>query len=111
MRTPVLWMGRWAAAGGDSLDFFDAKGVVEAMLGGIGVQASFAPRSEFGFLEGHTAEVRAGNDIVGILGQVHPDHGSVWTSTERTAGRSRTAALHVSPASADAYTCPPVVPK
>src|SRR5207253_355605 len=39
------------------------------------------------------------------------DHGSVWTSTEKTAGRSRTMAFQVSPASADAYTCPPVVPK
>ncbi len=41
----------------------------------------------------------------------HSDHGSVWTSTERTAGRSRTMGAQVSPASADAYTCPPVVPK
>src|SRR2546426_5479397 len=39
------------------------------------------------------------------------DHGSVWTSTESTAGRSRTMGAQVSPASADAYTCPPVVPK
>jgi len=39
------------------------------------------------------------------------DHGSVWTSTDNTAGRSRTIGAHVSPASADAYTCPPVVPK
>src|SRR3954447_19666998 len=39
------------------------------------------------------------------------DHGSVWTSTERTAGRSRTIGDQESPASADAYTWPPVVPK
>ena len=39
------------------------------------------------------------------------NHGSVWTSTESTAGRSRTMGDHVSPASAEAYTCPPVVPK
>ena len=38
-------------------------------------------------------------------------HGSVWTSTESTAGRSRTIGVQLSPASADAYTCPPVVPK
>ena len=40
-----------------------------------------------------------------------PDHGSVWTSTDSTAGRSRTIGAQLSPASADAYTCPPVVPK
>ena len=39
------------------------------------------------------------------------DHGSVWTSTDSTAGRSRTMGAQLSPASAEAYTCPPVVPK
>src|SRR5688572_19723031 len=43
--------------------------------------------------------------------QNNDDHFSVWTSTESTAGRSRTIGAHVSPASADPYTCPPVVPK
>src|SRR5439155_8270945 len=38
-------------------------------------------------------------------------HDSVWTSTDTTAGRSRTMGAQLSPASADAYTCPPVVPK
>src|SRR5215831_6881296 len=41
----------------------------------------------------------------------HSDHGSVWTSTDRTAGRSRTIGDHVSPALAEPYTWPPVVPK
>ena len=39
------------------------------------------------------------------------DHRSVCTSTESTGGRSRTIGAQVSPASADAYTWPPVVPK
>src|SRR5688572_8905715 len=43
--------------------------------------------------------------------QHDPDHGSVWTSTETTDGRSRTIGAQLSPASAEAYTCPPVVPK
>ena len=43
--------------------------------------------------------------------KLDPDHWSVCTSTESTAGRSRTIGAQVSPASADAYTCPPVVPK
>ena len=41
----------------------------------------------------------------------HTNHESVCTSTESTAGRSRTMGAQLSPASADAYTCPPVVPK
>ena len=44
-------------------------------------------------------------------GQRYADQWNVWTSTESTAGRSRTIAVHESPASADAYTWPPVVPK
>ena len=43
--------------------------------------------------------------------QHNADHESVWTSTESTAGRSRTMGAQLSPASADPYTCPPVVPK
>src|SRR5437763_3549078 len=46
-----------------------------------------------------------------VRGKHHADHCSVWTSTDRTAGRSRTMGAQLSPASADAYTCPPVVPK
>src|SRR6516225_4024735 len=34
-------------------------------------------------------------------------HAIVWTSTDNTAGRSRTMGLHVSPASAEQYTWPP----
>ena len=36
-----------------------------------------------------------------VLRQYHSDHGSVCTSTERTAGRSRTMGAQVSPPSAD----------
>ncbi len=49
--------------------------------------------------------------------QRHPDHvsvpghDSVCTSTDSTAGRSRTIGAQLSPASAEAYTWPPVVPK
>src|SRR5256885_3469702 len=43
--------------------------------------------------------------------QHHADHGSACTSTDSTAGRSRTMGDQLSPPSADAYTWPPVVPK
>src|SRR5438093_182431 len=41
----------------------------------------------------------------------HGHHPSVCTSTESTAGRSRTIGFQLSPASAEAYTWPPGVPK
>src|SRR5262249_28003812 len=43
--------------------------------------------------------------------ELDSDHGSVWTSTDRIAGRSRTMGAQLSPASAETYTWPPVVPK
>src|ERR1700704_51780 len=46
-----------------------------------------------------------------VIRKDHSDHRSVCTSTESTGGRSRTIGDQLSPASADAYTCPPVVPK
>ena len=39
-----------------------------------------------------------------VRGEDDPDHDSVWTSTDSTAGRSRTIGAHVSPALAEAYT-------
>ncbi len=39
------------------------------------------------------------------------NHPSVCTSTDTTGGRFCAIAIHESPASAEAYTCPPVVPK
>ena len=52
---------------------------------------------------------------VGKRSKVHrkhdSNHDSVCTSTDSTAGKSRTMGVQLSPASVDAYTCPPVVPK
>jgi len=46
-----------------------------------------------------------------VLWQHDPNHGNVCVSTDSTAGRSWTIAFQLSPASFEAYTCPPVVPK
>src|ERR1700741_3319337 len=43
--------------------------------------------------------------------KVGHSHDNVWTSTDSTAGRSRTIGFQLSPASAEQYTWPPVVPK
>ncbi len=51
---------------------------------------------------GQGAEMRRQHDA---------NHASVWTSTESTGGRSRTIGAQLSPPLAEAYTCPPVVPK
>src|SRR6266849_4730300 len=43
--------------------------------------------------------------------QYDPNHVRVCTSTDNTAGRSRTIGVQLSPASAEPYTWPPDVPK
>jgi len=71
-------------------------GVEHGTLGGYGVQRYFAV---------------AARELAQMRGQHHPDHDRVCTSTESTAGRSRTMGAQLSPEFADTYTCPPVVPK
>src|SRR5712692_1075894 len=46
-----------------------------------------------------------------VCRQLDPDHARVCTCTDSTEGRSWTIAFQLSPASADTYTWPPVVPK
>ncbi len=59
--------------GGDA-DFFSLKGVVEALLGGLGVKGlSFtAISTEASYHPGRCALIAAGGETLGILGQVHP---------------------------------------
>jgi phenylalanyl-tRNA synthetase beta chain len=63
---------RWGRPGGERLDFFDAKGALEAALDNLGIASTYRPLTQFGLLEGHTAEVTIGSDIVGVVAQVHP---------------------------------------
>ena len=65
--------GRWSRPGPERLDFFDAKGAVEALLGALGAEAAFAPEEAHGLLPGHTAAVSVGGEAVGVVAQAHPD--------------------------------------
>ncbi len=68
-----------------------------------------ALRHRAGYLE---LDLRADTrERLQVLRQGDANHGIVCTSTDNTGGRSRTIALQLSPASADPYTWPPVVPK
>ena len=73
---------RWGRPGPERLDFFDAKGAVEAIFDHLGIGVTFAPRVEFGLLEGHTAEVRAGRETLGLVAQVHPETAAAFDIDE-----------------------------
>lgn len=66
----VLSLGTY---GGDA-DFFVLKGVVEALLGGLGVKSlSFtAAAEEAAYHPGRCAAVSSGGVTLGVLGQLHP---------------------------------------
>ncbi|MBI2304777.1 MAG: phenylalanine--tRNA ligase subunit beta [Chloroflexi bacterium] len=56
----------------DPVDFYDAKGVLEALFQSLGVEASFQPATDPHLLPNATAQVLAEGAVVGLVGQVHP---------------------------------------
>ena len=63
---------RWGRPSAEPVDFYDAKGYVEAALRSQGLEASFQSAAAFGLVPGRTAELLAGDQRVGVIGQVQP---------------------------------------
>jgi len=57
---------------GQTLDFFDAKGIIQVLFGNLGVAATFEPMEEDAFSAGRIARIVVGSDAVGIIGELHP---------------------------------------
>jgi phenylalanyl-tRNA synthetase beta chain len=66
-------LDRWGQASDEPVDFFDAKGYLDALFEHLGVDAECEPASEFGLLPGRTAAIRLDGRDIGVAGQVHPD--------------------------------------
>ena len=54
------------------LDFYDAKGVVEWVLDRLGVAATYEPSEYPGFHPGRRANIKAGDALLGVVGEIHP---------------------------------------
>jgi len=54
------------------LDFFDAKGVVETLLGRVGIEADFEAGKEESLHPGRAAKIVIDHNVVGIIGELHP---------------------------------------
>jgi phenylalanyl-tRNA synthetase beta chain len=54
------------------LDVLDAKGVVEGLLGGLGVDWELDPGAERPFHAGRSGSVVVGGRAVGVVGEIHP---------------------------------------
>jgi phenylalanyl-tRNA synthetase beta chain len=56
----------------EPLDFFVAKGVVETLLSRLGLTAIFSPETDESLCSGKSASIAVGNEIIGIIGELHP---------------------------------------
>jgi phenylalanyl-tRNA synthetase beta chain len=61
----------WGSTDGD-VDFYDVKGVVDALCAPFHVEVSYAPGQHRSLHPGRSAEVCVGSNRLGILGQLHP---------------------------------------
>ena len=62
----------WGSSGEETLDFFDAKGVMEAALAQLSAAAVFQPATDPALHPGRTAAVLVNGEQVGVVGEVHP---------------------------------------
>lgn len=66
------WTTRWGGGTGE-VDFFWLKGIVEQFLTDMHVpDLTFVPATHPSLHPGRTAEVRSGNTMVALIGEVHP---------------------------------------
>jgi len=66
-RTGKSWQGE-----SESMGFFDAKGIVEGLLGQLGLDPSFARGSDEGLHSGKQAAIMVGDKRLGVVGELHP---------------------------------------
>jgi phenylalanyl-tRNA synthetase beta chain len=63
---------RWGRPSGEEIDFYDAKGYVEAALRAIDLRPEFRTATSFGFVPGRVGEIVLDGRKAGTIGQVHP---------------------------------------
>jgi phenylalanyl-tRNA synthetase beta chain len=62
----------------EAVGFFELKGVVEALLDRLGVQAVYRPGGPDTFHPGRRADIVIGDQVVGVLGELHPALAADW---------------------------------
>ena len=74
-RFPISWLalqGDRPARLTTGMDFFDAKGVLESVFGQLGIGAMYDRVSDPILHPGKSAQLKIGNSVVGVVGEVHP---------------------------------------
>ena len=69
----------WLASEGPDLDFYDLKGVVEALLGGLHIGgAAYEAAEHPTYQPGRTARLLVDGVEIGLLGEIHPQVRAAW---------------------------------
>jgi phenylalanyl-tRNA synthetase beta chain len=75
----------WQAGNTVTMDFFDLKGVIEAVLGELHVAgATFQPASHPTFYPGRAASIQSPAGQIGVLGELHPRVREQWSFDANT---------------------------
>lgn len=62
----------WDSHPAGQVDFFDLKGLMEALMDALHVVVTFAPTLHPSFHPGKCAQVLAGEQVLGVFGELHP---------------------------------------
>lgn len=72
-RWELSWLIRPAGTPSEALlDFYDAKGIVEGLLGSLGLAADYEPGDDPSFHPGRCAQIVLGGVKLGVVGELHP---------------------------------------
>ena len=77
--TPTLCLGMY----GSGTDFYALRGIVQALLSGLGIQADIVPGGESYHHPGRCAKLVADGKVLAVLGEVHPDTRDAFDMPER----------------------------
>ncbi len=62
----------WDRKQGERVDFYDLKGMIEALMSALQIPVSFAAASVPTYHPGKCAEVKSGETVLGVFGELHP---------------------------------------
>ncbi|MDP7085391.1 MAG: phenylalanine--tRNA ligase subunit beta, partial [Dehalococcoidia bacterium] len=72
-RWELSWLIQPAGTPSEALlDFYDAKGIVEGLLGSLGLAADYEPGDDPSFHPGRCAQIVLGGVKLGVVGELHP---------------------------------------
>jgi len=78
-RMPEGW-----SSNAESVDFYDMKGEIEALLQAADQPLTFRPAVRPGLHDGQTAEILLGDEVVGVMGRLHPSAAKTLNLPEQT---------------------------